>query len=79
MFWSFNKPPLSMNVVHLIIIVFVVILIPISISDMKCPYDGIMRCGFETKYGIYCSRDYTGDDIPTYRRYNEVYDGVSYK
>ena len=67
-----------MNVVNLLIIISILILLPSSIGDTaKCPADDIVGCSCYSNR-IHCRRDYTGDDIPIFRRYNEVYDEVSY-
>ena len=66
-----------MKVVHLTTLVSIVILLPCIISAYtQCPADGIVgcRCG---RYGIFCDKYYTGEDIPTFRKSNEVYYMVS--
>ena len=80
MLYLFNNQPPSMNVVFLTTLVYIVILLHCVISDTQCPADGIVGCRCRpSDDNIYCSKVYTGDDVPIFRRSNHVYPVVSYR
>ena len=67
-----------MNVVNVAIIVYIVVLIPGGIRARRCPADGVVGCWCSLDSYIECNETYTGEDIPGFREYNNIYDWVSY-
>ena len=67
-----------MHVVYLTIIVSTITLIHSSISDtMRCPADGITRCGCMYNE-VYCNYYYAVNNIPVFGNSNNIYEKVSY-